>query len=97
MIAVIFIAEVGQLPQAYFDLADQVQTLANDYGCRDFVSVSEAGKEISISYWDSHVQVEQWKQDPLHLKAQQLGREQWYKSYTVQVVDVLREYSYPLS
>ena len=94
MIAVIFIAEVKKLPQTYFDLAKEVRALADEYGCKDFVSVSEEGKEISISYWDSQEQIVQWRQDPLHLKAQQLGREHWYKSYTVQVVDILREYNH---
>jgi|APSaa5957512576_1039674.scaffolds.fasta_scaffold219715_1 heme-degrading monooxygenase HmoA len=94
MIAVIFIAEVGELPQQYYDLASEVRILADQYGCQEFVSVSENGKEISISYWQSQDQIQRWKQDPTHLKAQKLGQEQWYKSYKVQVVDILREYNH---
>ena len=94
MIAVIFTAKVEDLPQQYYDLAKEVRLLADDYGCKEFVSVSENGTEIAISYWDSQEQIQKWKQDPIHLKAQKLGQEQWYKSYKVQVVDVLREYNH---
>ncbi|CAC9587591.1 hypothetical protein [uncultured Gammaproteobacteria bacterium] len=94
MIAVIFTAEVGELPQAYYKFANEVRALADKYGCIDFISVSKKGKEISISYWDSQEKIQRWKQDPTHLKAQELGQQQWYKSYKVQVVDILREYSH---
>jgi len=30
-----------------------------------------------------------WKHDPVHLKAQELGKTKWYKSYSVLVVEVI--------
>ncbi len=62
------------------------------YGCKDFISLTEGDKEIAISYWDSEVQIEQWKRDSEHLAAQTLGRDKWYRSYRVQIVEVAREY-----
>ena len=33
-----------------------------------------------------------WKQDPEHLLAQQLGQKNWYQSYSVEVVEIKRQY-----
>jgi heme-degrading monooxygenase HmoA len=94
MYAVIFIAEINAIDEAYLQMATQLRELAKTkYGCTEFISVTEGKSEISISYWDSEEQIRQWKQDSEHLVAQQLGRSTWYKSYKVQVVEVVREYS----
>ena len=62
------------------------------YGCVDFVSVTEGDDEIAISYWRTLEQIQQWKQDEAHLKAQQLGKSRWYQSYRIEVVELVREY-----
>jgi len=41
----------------------------------------------------SQEQISAWKNDPLHKHAQELGRSKWYKSYSVQIVEIIREYS----
>ncbi|TDG15468.1 antibiotic biosynthesis monooxygenase [Seongchinamella unica] len=94
MYAVIFRADIRQLNPEYVQLAEQLRTLAMErYGCREFFSCTEGNQEVAISYWDSEQQISRWKQDPLHQRAQQLGREQWYASYRVQVVELKREYA----
>lgn len=65
----------------------------SEYGCTKFISVTEDVQEIAISYWSSLEQIKQWKQNAEHLIAQELGKTKWYESYSVQVVEVLREYS----
>ena len=40
-------------------------------------------------------QIKAWKADPLHAAAQAKGKANWYSSYKVQVVKVLREYDSP--
>ena len=93
MYAVIFRARIRQLDQDYAETAARMRELAlGQYGCVDFVSVSEGDTEVAISYWPSLEHIQRWKQDPEHRKAQQLGRDKWYVSYQVQVVDVVREY-----
>ncbi len=93
MYAVIFRATIRQLDSAYSDMASQLRQLALDrYGCLEFTAVTEGEQEIAISYWSDLEQIKQWKQDPLHLQAQQLGKQQWYRDYRVQIVEVLREY-----
>jgi len=38
--------------------------------------------------------IKQWKQRTNHLQAQEKGKREWYKSYEVQVSEVLREYQH---
>lgn len=94
MYAVIFTAVLNTLDQDYTETAARMRQLAmTRYGCLDFTSVSEDGVEISVSYWPDQDQLSRWRRDPEHRRAQQLGRSRWYKSYRVQVVEVVREYS----
>lgn len=92
--AVIFRAEINMLDSRYSEMAAQMRDLAiNEYGCAEFAAVTEGKYEIAISYWRSLNQIQKWKQDARHLVAQKLGQTVWYRSYQVQVVEILREYS----
>ena len=93
MYAVIFKAKINTLDDEYFDTAKKMRTLAIEkYGCKDFISCSEENIEIAISYWDSKEQIREWKNDPEHQKAQILGKKNWYKSYQVEIVEILHSY-----
>ncbi len=94
MYAVIFRAEIATLDSEYTAMAEKMRELAiNHYGCQSFTACTEGNNEIAISYWETEAHIKAWKQDVEHLAAQRLGREKWYKSYTVQVVEILREYN----
>ena len=96
MLAVIFRAQIAQFDEEYFATAEQLRELALDhYGCREFAAWTEGNQEVAISYWDSEEQIKAWKADPLHAAAQAKGKANWYSSYKVQVVEVLREYEGP--
>jgi heme-degrading monooxygenase HmoA len=91
--AVIFRAEMNEIDTDYSETSSRMRELAiNEYGCIDFVSVTEGNSEISISFWESEEQIEKWKLNSEHINAQILGRNKWYKRYSVEVVEVLREY-----
>ena len=91
MYAVIFKATVADFDDEYVHMAERMKILAFEkYGCRNFVSVTEGNEEIAISYWDSEEQIHDWKNDPEHRLAQVKGREKWYKSFSVEVCEVLR-------
>lgn len=93
MYAVIFKAEINALDENYTKTAKRMRDLAmQQYGCTRFVSLMEGSQELTVSYWESPDQIEAWKQDPEHQKAQELGRSLWYRSYSVDVVHVLRHY-----
>lgn len=93
MYAVIFKAEINQLDNNYYEMAAKIRDLAkNKYGCTDFYSISDSSSELAISYWETQEQISNWKQDAEHLVAQELGRTNWYKSYSVEIVEIIREY-----
>ena len=64
------------------------------YGCIDFIAVTEGTQEIAISYWKSEDAIKAWHADCQHSAAQLLGRDKWYKSYSVKVTEIKRQYSY---
>ena len=95
MYAVIFRATAAAPDADYSDMVERMRELAfARYGCRDFISLTEGDREIAISYWDDEDAIRRWKNDPDHALAQQRGRDDWYAAYTVQVVEIRREYSY---
>ena len=94
MFAVIFRAEVADFDAEYAEVAARLRDVAiRDYGCSDFTSCTEGNHEIAISYWDNEGQIKLWKQNAEHLVAQANGRSRWYKSYSVEVVEIVRSYS----
>ena len=95
MYAVIFTARISESDETYARTAARMRELAHSkYGCARFTAVVEGDQEISISYWESLDQIRAWNQDPEHRTAQELGREKWYSSFQVQVVQVIREYAF---
>ncbi len=94
MYAVIFRAQVAELDDEYGQMAERLRTLALErYGCTEFVSMTEGDREMALSYWPSLEHIKAWRHDAEHLVAQELGRTKWYRSYSVQVVELLREYA----
>lgn len=96
MYAVIFTAIVADQDSRYRQMAGQLRDLAmTDFGCTEFISVTEGEQEIAISYWPDEDAIKDWKQQAEHRVAQQLGKEGWYKHYKVEVVKILRAYDGP--
>ena len=93
MYIVIFEAEASRLDDEYYKTAARMRELARDCGCVYFNSVSEEGKEISVSMWNSKEQIDQWKNNPEHAIARDAGKRKWYKSFNVRVAEVMREYN----
>ena len=95
MFAVIFKAKVGAQDKHYLDTVAVMRDLAfEQYACIDFIAVSEGDQEIAISYWHCEEDIKRWHQDSKHAVAQKLGQDKWYSSYTVEVVEVKRKYSF---
>ncbi len=93
MYAVIFKAEIAELDEEYSTTAARMRELAlQNYGCLEFTACTEGRQEVAISYWPSQEHIQRWKQDPEHQAAQARGQDKWYRSYQVQVVELLREY-----
>jgi len=94
MYAVIFKATINNIDDEYNQTAQRMRELAfNQYNCKDFISTCENNKEISISYWDSLEDIQRWKQNSEHQKAQTIGKEKWYSSYNIEIVEVIKKLS----
>jgi heme-degrading monooxygenase HmoA len=93
MYAVIFRATINTLDSQYSEMAAKLREIAmNQFQCSEFVSLTEGDQEIAVSYWPSQEAIRDWKQHSEHLVAQQLGKDTWYKHYSVDVVEIKRSY-----
>jgi heme-degrading monooxygenase HmoA len=93
MFVVIFRATARHLDAGYSTTAARLRELAlSQFGCLDFTAVTEGDQEVALSYWPDEASIRAWKQHTDHLMAQQLGRERWYSSYTVEVAEIKRHY-----
>ena len=95
MYAVIFRAKTGVQNQEYTHTVTKMRALAFEkYGCLDFIAVTEGSQEIAISYWPSEQAILDWKKDPEHIAAQNLGKKSFYQNYQVEVVEIKRQYQF---
>lgn len=96
MYVVIFRARVRQFDDEYSRVAAQMRDLAiNSFRCMEFTAVTEGDQEIALSYWPDEASIRAWKQQADHVMAQQLGRERWYASYSVEIAEIQRSYARP--
>lgn len=93
MYVVIFRAKIKPVDPEYSAAAERMRELAlSQFGCLDFQAVTEGDEEITLSYWPDEESIRRWKAHPEHVLAQQAGKQRWYKSYSVQVARITREY-----
>ena len=96
MFVVIFRARANQLDHEYAQVAQRMRRLAlAEFGCVEFDAVTEGTNEIALSYWHDEESIRAWKLQAEHVIAQELGRERWYESYTVQICEIRRQYQFP--
>ena len=96
MYVVIFRAHIKQFDASYSSMATQLRELAlSQFGCLEFHALTEGNQEIALSYWPDETSIRNWKQHADHLMAQQLGRERWYQSYSVEIAQITRSYTRP--
>ena len=93
MYLVVFRADVKQLDADYLAMAARLRDLAlAEFGCLEFHALTEGDQEIALSYWPDLATVTRWRQHADHLRAQELGRERWYRSYRVEITRIERSY-----
>ena len=93
MYAVIFRATIKQLDQDYDESAARMRTLAiENYGCLEFMSMTEGDQEIAISYWPSNEAIMAWRNGSEHKQVQAIGAKRWYRDYRVEVTKIERDY-----
>ncbi len=83
--------------QEYLRLAADLKAeLANAPGLvriERFSSLSEEGKLLSVSVWESEQAVEKWRNQMSHRVGQKAGRDSLFEAYRISVARVIREYA----
>ena len=90
--AVIFTSLRTEVDDGYSAMAEKMLELAALQP--GFLGVESARESlgITVSYWTDLQSIKSWKANTEHLEAQQLGRVQWYSSYTTRIAKVERDY-----
>lgn len=90
--AVIFVSTRTDGDSGYGAMAERMVELAS--ARPGFLGADSArgadGKGITVSYWRTLEDIAAWKADAEHLEAQRLGRERWYRGYSLRVARVER-------
>ncbi|WP_101758606.1 antibiotic biosynthesis monooxygenase [Oceanicoccus sp. KOV_DT_Chl] len=95
MFVVILKATVADLDQDYMEALEQMKKLAfEEYGCLEFTAMMDGNKRMALSYWESEEQIRKWKENSEHLNTQKIAKQRWYQSYSVQIAQITREYSF---
>ncbi len=94
MYVVIFRAKIRQFDAEYSAMAKRMRELAlSEFGCTGFHAVTEGEQEVALSYWPDEVSIRAWRAHPEHRQAQQLGKEKWYETYSVEIARIERSYA----
>jgi heme-degrading monooxygenase HmoA len=96
---VIFTSTRTDVDEGYESTADRMVELVQlQPGFLGFESMrsprSEGGLGATISYWRDLDSISRWKSVAEHLLAQKLGREKWYRSFTLRVAKVEEDWSF---
>ena len=95
--AVIFTSQRTDGDRGYGEMAKKMDELASQQ--KGFLGVESARDNelgITVSYWDSLDAIKNWKENLAHRVAQEKGKEDWYKNYSVRICKVERAYSFEM-
>ena len=92
--AVIFSNELSEETTGYEEMALKMSDLAEQQpGFLGMESVRN-GLGITVSYWASLEDIQQWRQQIDHMEAQKMGKEKWYQRYSLRICQVERDYRF---
>ncbi len=98
MYAVIFEVYPSESGKAeYLEIAKKMRSfLVNRPGLisiERFESLSEKGKILSLSFWESEESIADWRNVIEHRQAQKKGKEELFNSYRIRVAKTVRDYT----
>ncbi|MFC3885501.1 antibiotic biosynthesis monooxygenase family protein [Bacillus songklensis] len=89
--AVIFSSQRTEGDRGYGIMADKMVELASQQkGFLGVESARDKGLGITVSYWDSLESIKDWKENSVHKVAQDKGKTEWYKKFSLRVCKVER-------
>lgn len=92
--AVIFTSTRSDDTDEYAATAQRMVELAAEQA--GFLGIESVREElgVTVSYWRDLESIRLWKANVEHLRAQRMGRDQWYASYKVRIARVERDYGF---
>ncbi|MCP9199479.1 antibiotic biosynthesis monooxygenase [Gramella sp. GC03-9] len=91
--AVIFTSVLKTEHPGYEEMALKMEELASEQPGYLGIESARSGIGISVSYWKDLESIKNWKNHSEHLLAQELGKTKWYRSYSLRISKVERDYS----
>lgn len=89
--AVIFASQRTDGDRGYGKMADKmVELAAKQQGFLGIESARDEELGITVSYWDSLESIKNWKEHAAHQVAQDRGKAEWYKNFSLRVCKVER-------
>ncbi|HET7628211.1 MAG TPA: antibiotic biosynthesis monooxygenase [Bacillales bacterium] len=93
--AVIFSSQRTEGDNGYGKMSEKMTRLAaKQPGFLGIESARDDDLGITVSYWESLDAIQAWKKHAAHQFAQQKGKDEWYKNYTVRICKVERDYAF---
>ena len=95
--AVIFASQRTDGDKGYENMAEKMVELASKQS--GFLGVESARDHdlgITVSYWDSLDAIKNWKENTVHKVAQERGKKEWYKTFSLRVCKVERDYFFEM-
>jgi heme-degrading monooxygenase HmoA len=74
-------------------LKAELQKIEGFISIERFKSLSDEGKILSLSFWESEKAVAQWRNQEEHRKGQKAGHDGLFKDYKISVARVIRTYT----
>jgi len=97
MVTIIFRSRLRpEHEEAYNEVAKKIDALVRTMpGLVAFKTfAADDGERVTLAEFDTLENARFWGENPDHLEAQRLGREQFYSEYRVQVCESVRTYSF---
>jgi len=92
--AVIFTSLRTAGDNGYNDMSKQMVDLAKEQP--GFIGVESAREDvgITVSYWETMEDIQQWRLHSEHTIARKQGKKIWYTEFKVRICQVVREYEF---
>ena len=95
--AVIFASRRTEGDHGYNAMANKMVELASKQnGYLGIESARDSELGITVSYWKTLEDISSWKANAAHQIAQERGKQEWYRQFTLRVCKVERDYFFEM-
>ncbi len=78
-------------------MQEQVKKYDGFLGEMPCCSLEDESRFVSLFYWNDRESIKAWREDPEHVKIQELGRNKIFGWYKIRVCEIEREYGWEWS